>query len=369
MKAKFYLIAAAACAALAACSKNEVAPVDVDQEITFQAVVNKASTKALINDATYPTNLPFGSFAYFYPSSSSFGTEAKLYINNAEVKDTLLATSGKVWTTNPAYYWPKNGKLTFYSYSPYATLNSIVTCNTSDGIVIKNYDVSLNQTVDVMVADRKDDLQANGANASYTGVPTIFRHKLAQVVDFKIKTKERYATGDLSTPAIGDKFFFLNEIKIGNIAYKGDFKSGVKPSSSSIGEWTKTADRISTPYIWYKSTTTEATPFANNDVTSPKPIANGYLLVLPQTMTDKGSNSITSVEYLELKYTIRTFWGTNASDYSDESVTQLIDLKTVSAAWEINKKYTYNITVGLDQIYWAPSVEVWENGSTSTIEF
>ena len=366
MKAKFYLIAAAACAALAACSKNEVAPVDVDQEITFQAVVNKASTKALINDATYPTNLPFGSFAYFYPSS--FGTDTKLYINNAEVKNNSSATSGSAWTTDPAYYWPKNGKLTFYSYSPYETLKSIVTCDTSNGIVISDYDVNANQTVDVMIADRKDDQQANGSNASYTGVPTIFRHKLAQVVDFKIRTKQNYAIGTLSTPAIGDKFFFLNKITIGNIAYKGNFKSGVNPSSSSIGEWTKTTDRISTPYTWYESTTTEATPFANNDVTSPKN-ANGYLLVLPQTMTDKGSNSITSVEYLELKYTIRTFWGTNASNYSDESVTQLIDLKTVSSAWEINKKYTYNITVGLDQIYWAPSVEVWENGSTSTIEF
>ena len=46
---KFFYLAVAACAALAACSKNEVTPVDVDQQITFQAVVNKASTKALID--------------------------------------------------------------------------------------------------------------------------------------------------------------------------------------------------------------------------------------------------------------------------------------------------------------------------------
>ena len=43
MKAKFYLIAAAACAALAACSKNEVAPVDVDQQITYQTIETKAA--------------------------------------------------------------------------------------------------------------------------------------------------------------------------------------------------------------------------------------------------------------------------------------------------------------------------------------
>lgn len=361
---KFFYLAVAACAALAACSKNEVTPVDVDQQITFQAVVNKASTKALIDNTTYPLNLPFGSFAFFYPNN--FGTETSLYINNAEVKNSSSLSSGQAWTTNPAYYWPKNGKLTFYSYSPY-TIHSEVSCNATAGIKITNHDVDANQTVDVMVADRVDDQSANGNNAGYDGVPTVFRHKLAQVVDFKIKTNSAFATGTTDAPAIGDKFFFLNKITIGNIAYKGTLEAILEPNSTNIGSWTKTDDKKD--YVWYQSANTTDTRFSETEISSPKSLSNGYLLVLPQEMTDKGSGEATSVEYLKLNYTIRTFWGTNPTDYSDESVEQVIDLRSVSQKWEINKKYTYTIGVSLNQIYWAPSVEVWEDGSTTGISF
>ena len=45
---KNIIIAIAAYVALAACTKNELKPVEVDQQITFQAVVNKPSTKAML---------------------------------------------------------------------------------------------------------------------------------------------------------------------------------------------------------------------------------------------------------------------------------------------------------------------------------
>ena len=369
MKAKFYLIAAAACAALAACSKNEVAPVDVDQEITFQAVVNKASTKAteIISSTTYPTNIPFGSYAYFYPSSFG-GSDTKLYINNAEVKNNSGATSGAVWTTDPAYYWPKNGKLTFYSYSPYEVLNTEVSCSYKNGLKITNHNVDANQTVDVMVADRIDNQTSNGSNAGYTGVPTVFRHKLAQVVNFRIKTSEDYSTGSIESPQIGDKFFFLNEIQINKIAYKGSFKSGENPSESNKGSWTKGVG--TKDYTWYTSSSTTEKEFSSDFVDSPKNSSlNGYLLVLPQEMTAmSATQTAKDVEHIVLKYTIRTFWGTGASEYSDEAVVQTVDLKTITDSWVINKKYTYDITVSLDKIYWAPSVINWEP-ETDVINF
>lgn len=362
---KSLIIAGLACLALAACTKNEVVSVAPDQEITFQTAINKASTRALIPSTAYPTDVPFGTFAYFYPNT--FGTETKLYINNAEVKNTTLATSGTAWTTTPAYYWPKNGKLTFYSYSPY-TISSEVSCDYSTtGLKITNHDVDAQQDVDVMVADRKDNQTANGANAGYTGVPTVFRHKLAQVVNFKIKTDTDYSTGTIDSPAIGDKFFFLNEIQINKIAYTGTFESTVNPSESAKGSWTKTSS--TKDYTWYTSGTTTGTAFENSFVESPKTIANGYLLVLPQEMTAKtGTQTNADVEHIVLKYTIRTFWGTGTSDYSDESVEQTVDLKTITGSWDINKKYTYDITVSLNQIYWAPSVVEWET-DTDTISF
>ena len=71
----YLFIAAAACVALAACTKNEVKPVEVDQEITFQAVVNKASTKAMIDGITYDPGNTFGTvFFTFHKTSTVFCT-------------------------------------------------------------------------------------------------------------------------------------------------------------------------------------------------------------------------------------------------------------------------------------------------------
>lgn len=353
---------AAACVALAACSKNEVKVNVPDQEITFQTVVGKASSKAIVSTSTYPTDVPFGTFAYFYPST--FGEDTQLYISNAEVKNTTSATSGDAWTTDPAYYWPKQGKLTFYSYSPY-TIKDKVSCDETKGLKINNYDVDANQDVDVMVADRVDDQTQNGNHAGYNGVPTEFRHKLAQVVSFTVTTKDDYAKGTTTAPKVGDKFFFVKEIKIGNIAYKGTFESSLKPSLSDKGSWTKTTDKKD--YTWYSNTTGEQ--FSKTNSASPSTITNNYLLVLPQKMTDKGEGNVTDVEYIQITYDIHTYWGTGTNEYSKETVTQSVDLKSVSASWEVNNKYSYNITVGLNQIYWAPSVVAWEDGTTTTITF
>lgn len=362
---KYFYLAVAACVALAACSKNEVTPIDVDQEITFQTVVNKASSRAMIDDTTYPVALPFGTFAYYYTGTYADAT-TKNYIVNSEVKNETAAISGLAWTTVTPYYWPKSGKLAFYSYSPY-TISSSVTCDTSDGIKISNWDVNDNQTVDVMVADFQKDKTKNDSYADFTGVPTIFRHKLAQVVKFRIKTDMDYSTGTLTAPQIGDKYFFLDGIKIGKIAYKGTFTSGQEPSSTAKGSWDKTADRVDTPYVWYTESAPDETEFDNNFKVSPCDLPGDYLLVLPQEMTAKAnaSDPATTVEYVELNYTIRTFWGDGTGDYSDDEVTYQIDLKTITGAWEINKKYSYDITVSLNQIYWAPSVAEWETDTDS----
>ncbi len=390
---KVLFIAVAASVAFAACTKNEVRSVESqqDRQITFQAVVNKASTKAVnentfTNNAVYPSSSTFGTFAYFYTTTFTTGaTASDTYINNAEVKhkysvESNTSSPANGWTTDTPYYWPKQGKLTFYSYSPYSiNTGDNVSCDIASadpqGIKISSWDVDANQTVDIMIADRIDDQTNNTADGTtgWNGVPTVFRHKLAQVVAFNVKTKSNYATGSAASPAIGDKYFYLQSIEIGNVAYKGGFTSGIQPSSTNIGSWTKTSDKVNVPYVWYNNDTgnTTATAIDNSGITSPKSGSintNGYLLVLPQEMTAKsGSETDYNVEYIEIVYTIRTFWGTGVSDYSDETVTQTVDLKSVSPKWEINKLYTYNITISLDQIYWDPSVVDWEDGTTTNI--
>ena len=368
------LFALAAGVALAACTKNEVKPVDVDQEITFQAVVDKAATKVgtFDNGVTYPIDRPFGTFAFFYTTSGGYSKDAPKYIDNAKVENTASATSNKEWTTNPKYYWPKQGYLTFMSYSPYNELNTIVTCApTADALAeikIPNWDVDANQNVDIMIADRVDNQTTNGSNAGYTGVPTVFRHKLAQLVKFSVKTKEDFGNLNSGAPQAGSKLFFLKKIELQDIVTNGSFSSGIEPSSSNIGIWTPATSPADKDYIWYNNTADPLVQGSNYEFnTTPVALSsgtiknNGYLLVRPQTFEASDTKKI------EITYVIRSY--TSTSDYSDETVVQSFNIHSATPSWDINKKYSFTITVDLDQIYWAPSVENWTDGSSTGVEF
>ena len=373
-KVSFFALAAGV--ALAACTKNEVKPVDVDQEITFQAVVDKAATKAgtFENSVKYPIDRPFGTFAFFYTRSGGYTKAAPKYIDNAQVTNPTSGTSGSAWTTNPKYYWPKQGYLTFMSYSPYNELNTIVTCApTAEAmaeIKIPDWDVDAHQTVDIMIADRVDNQNANGTNDTYNGVPTVFRHKLAQIVKFSIKTKEDFRNLDASgDPQAGSKLFFLKKIELQDIVTNGSFSSGVKPSNEddAIGIWTDVSPLATKDYTWYENTADPLVKggdceFNTNAVAlSSGPIKNnGYLLVRPQSFTANDTKKI------EITYVIRSY--TSASDSSDETVVQSFNIHSATPSWDINKKYSFTITVDLDQIYWAPSVENWDDGTSTGVE-
>ena len=374
---KVLFFALAAGVALVACTKNEVKPVEVDQEITFQAVVDKAATKAgtFDNGVKYPTDRPFGTFAFFYTTFDGYSKNAPKYIDNAKVENTSRVNTGSAWTTNPKYYWPKQGYLTFMSYSPYDKLNSIVKCEAETDalaeIKIPNWDVDTNQTVDIMIADRVDNLKANGTNTNdtYNGVPTVFRHKLAQIVEFSVQTKENFGNLDVNgDPQAGSKLFFLQKIEIQNIVTNGTFSSGVKPSNEvgAIGIWTNVDPLATNSYDWYVNSETDlvkggayefnTTPVALSSGTIKN---NGYLLVRPQTFAASDNKKI------EITYVIRSY--TSATAYSDETVVQSFNIHSATPSWDINKKYSFTITVDLNQIYWAPSVEDWEDGTSTEV--
>ena len=367
---KYLLIAATACLALAACTKNEVRPVNVDQEITFQTVVDKAATKGgtFDNGVTYPIDRPFGTFAFFYTSHDGYTKDAPKYIDNAKVENTSGANTGSAWTTNPKYYWPKQGYLTFMSYSPYEDLHDIVTSAPTDNalaeIKLPNWDVNANQDVDIMIADRVDNQTTNGNNAGYTGVCTVFRHKLAQIVEFSVQTKYDFRNLKAGAPQAGSKLFFLKKIEIQDIVTNGTFSSGVKPSNEAdaIGIWTNVDPLAKKNYTWYENTAnplvqggdyefnTTAVALSSGTIEE-----NGYLLVRPQTF------AATDNKKIEITYVIRSY--TSDSAYSDETVVQSFNIHSATPSWDINKKYSFTITVDLNQIYWAPSVVDWESES------
>lgn len=362
------IVAAFASAILAGCTKNEVRVDMPDQAISFTTAVGANSTKAMIDDTAYPTDETFGTYAYYLPTGQTWSGnagDAKLYIPQSEVKYTAApSTSGYNWTTETLYYWPSAGSLTFFSFSPWS-INTSVECNTTDGIEITGWDVDANQTVDVMVADVAADMTANEENGGYKGVPTVFRHKLSQIVAFKFNTDKDYTNGNGDgTWAAGDKQIVVTGISINSIATKGKFTSGPNPSVTSIGNWTDQSE--DNTYIWYEDatgTTIEynVSSYATAVTPNKAPATNGYLLVLPQTFGD--------TETITLNYTIKTY---NGTAWVNDEVTKSIKLKDIHAAsgaatgseaFEMNKKITYNFTIGLNRIYWAPSVVNWDEES------
>lgn len=354
---KNIIIALAACVALAACTKNEPKPVVVDQQITFQAVVNKPSSKALLTDTSYPTTATFGTVAYKVK-----GVNSELYIPVSEVKYT--AGSPAYWSTEAAYYWPKESgsSLTFYSYSPFnysetGTPTAIPVTAAATGLTFTDYSVKEHQETDLMVADKKDNQTSNTAttNSWAAGVPTVFHHMLAQIVAINFQTVENasvtpavvkdYANGHSTTGAYvaGDKQFVVTGVYFEKFNEQGTLTAGASQSWASTGS-------VTDSYTWY-SNTSDPAKFIGGQCTP----RNTYYLVLPQTHSDDAK--------LHVKYEIHTY--TSASAYATEKMDVSVPLKNLNASWEMNKKYTYTLNIDLDRIYWDPKVTEWTPGTGS----
>lgn len=363
---KWIIVAALATAILASCTKNEVRVDAPDQAISFTTAVGANSTKAMIDGTSYPKDETFGTFAFYLPDGQSWfanNADAELYIPESEVKH-VTAQTGYEWTTDTEYYWPTAGSLTFFSYSPH-DINANVDCSSStNGIVISNYNVDEHQEDDVMVADVCADQTTNGTNNGLTGVPTVFRHKLAQIVAFQFNTEEDY--GAANTSQAGDKEIIVTGISINDLRTTGTYQSGRMVGAASLGNWQDWTG--SKDYIWYAAADADSgveieyndggyTTSVGTDGTGA--VTNNYLLVLPQPFSDNDTQVIT------LNYTIRTY--TSDKDYTDDDVTFSIPLYDIhgEAGFLMNKKITYNFTIGLDRIWWAPSVADWENETHS----
>lgn len=382
------LLAAAAIAALAGCSKVEVKSVDeAPARISWNAVVGKHSTKAPVEGTTFSTGHSFKTFAFYNANGTAWPTGASLYIDNQEVSYHAAAVApfeANSWHTGTVNYWPRQGSLTFFSYSfanKPVSFAGTLTCTAAEGLKLVGYDVNEtdNKNSDFMVADIKDGQRQNTTNAAGAekGVPTIFRHALTQIVGFYVKTENNYKGAALEA---GSKVIEVKSIKIVKAYSKGDY--------------TMTNDAVTRTESWGNqsdSKTYEYTPVAGKSEalnTTAAELVNEQKIFLPQHFTASGYTytagasllqkslerqtpaykaAVAAVGHIELNYTIKTY--TDATNFSKEEVTELIALEEIGN-WGINKKITYNIKIDLSSniIYWDPTVVAWdEENQTVTI--
>lgn len=316
----------------------------------------------------YPTTVPFVSSAFYLEDGKTWAanhSEAKPYIENA-----TISFNGTNWyDADHAYYWPRAGKLTFFSYSPKAIKDyTQIEIDRNNGITIPDWDVNDHQDVDIMIADVQTDQTANQNVGTHTGVPTIFRHALSKISRFTFNLHKDYANGHSSgSYANGDIVFILKSIVIKNMPQKGTY-SNTMPSESNIGAWNKAADGVYS-YTWYSNASGITIPYSES---TPLPIpANGLssfseLYVLPQLYpADDGPS-------LEITYTKRTY-GENGSATNTQvkaSVSFYDLFASTGNRLVINRNLTFNIVFNIDSnlITWAPDQQDWD-GSDFKIDF
>ena len=353
----FYV--AAACAALASCVKNEVRVNAPDKEITFQTVSTKAGGAAFENDKH------FFSYAYFLEKDKTWDPDfasAKPYIDKAVITYEPGAATGKGhWAAKDNYYWPKQGSLTFFAWTdntihhptsnpaPSVGTGATVTCAPKTGIKIENYSVMDNLNKDILVAeiakDKKNNETVTGRDWS-EGVPTVFRHALAKV-EFKVNKKIDYPNVE----------FRVRKITLTKVSTRGTFTQCQSTPNENWGWSGWGLQKDLTVFTGDEEVT--ATDYAGtyNELT---PSATDYHIVLPQVLKDKTDPTIT------IEYEIITSYVTG--NPVTETVTETKDLKDIyKSDWECNKKYVLGITLGLNEIYWDPSIEGWENGDVTNI--
>lgn len=337
---KFLFIAAMASVALVSCVKNEVIPVNEEgQEITFMTA---PVTKALGADkSAFNTSNHFTSWAYYTGDTDwAYPIGATNWIDGAEIQ----YMTDKWKNSTKSYYWPKdNGKLTFFAFSDNtnapALTDATVSCASNTGVVISSFDVTQNVNVDLLVADPAKNQKANTSPATYltTGVPTLFRHKLANV-EFKIK----YALDD-----DGVTDFTLTSIYLKGLNTTGTYTQYDGVFSDEVGKWELTS---ATGDIKYTDETADFTTGAYDLETN----ADQHYF-MPQAFD--------GTQKIEVVYSAK---GTGAG----KTHTLEGDLKTIFGAdgWQIGKRYICTITIGADEILWDPAVQNWdETGFTTTL--
>ena len=364
---KYFILAAAALVTLASCMKN-----DIDQtsqkgrEINFSTVTGKA-TKAPITDnyfnhnngafGVYAAYLATGTWSANYPTSKIYmGTN-----NGAGVSVTYSDDSDRIWKPASTYYWPLEGNLTFFAYWPY-TLDPDYTEGTNQlNFGTFTVESTVANQVDVLVSSFAENQIQN--TASYTdgsvtsavnGVPIQFNHMLSQVVFTAAAATDVYSNG-LS--------FKINNITVGARGTSASM-SVVPGSTPSWADPTALTAYTVIDEAFPNAATTGGVA-ANWLTASQSAQIGGALLMIPNSdfngvndTDDNKEENNNDDEYVSVTYTL---YRMNDGLAMGQKTIKfwLNDNQGTVDNWEAGKKYTYQLTIGLEKIYFAPVVSSW----------
>ena len=353
---KLFFIAAIASAALVSCTKNEVAPIAQDQEITFATPVVGNLTKVAGEIGTnYDKNEKFVVFGWYCEEDSFNPANASVYMNavtvqhNGDINASVDAGDQGAWEPVTTFYWPKNGKLTFSAYSPLDATShcTAVDCDKTTGLHLTDFTVQLDPAYqyDLLYSDRAyNKTTSNGEmNAMYDGVDSQFRHALSSI-HVNVKNDKTYPAGTIT----------VNKIELQNVYCTADFKenltSGTESESATSSAW-EAFDNEQTVVLGQ----------TNQEVVYDKAKYGTTALLIPQTFAHS-----TKTVSLYVEYTIKNEDGSVLPQKATFKLNEYtgtiggVDAGLLTQ-WTKGYRYTYNLTFGLTEVYFAPSVETWKD--------
>ena len=353
---KKLIVLFSAVAALAACSKNEVVPAVSGENVEISY---KVAPRTKADPQTFDTKNVFASWAYYLPSGKSWESnfkDAQIYFGeeNAHGVEISYDKDKNVWKNKTtSYYWPKEGKLTFFAYS----LNSKsltnkfgndthFTClnHESQYGIFGSLNLDIHPNTDFLVADIASDKTANENVYDFNGVPTLFKHKLSRV-KFAVKKKSDYPGATIT----------LNSITFKNLVNVMTYSQFWKDANNDIIQDYIATEGASRSNQEYTKTDFEVSSTAF----VPVPNEVRYIYI-PQDF--KNVTDATKIATIEVKYTVTLKKGTSETDKGiAETYTKTLKVKDIFDSWEIGKRYTFNLIFSLDEIKWAPAVGDWED--------
>lgn len=360
---RLFIIASLAILAVG-CQKTEIQN-EVQTPIGFSTEVGK-QTRAIVDGADYGTTQPFAVYAYGHQTVTS--EVVTKVMDNVEV-----SYQAPTWKpTVGSYYWPNDPRTTmnFYAFSPYIkrpatqevaasadpTVDDVdkvmsvssLSHTENEGLVFTGYTHS-NMYVDFMAATSvigatyaHSDGNPRG-NETAGKVPITFNHMMTQIL-FKVTTDKVY---DGIT-------FTVESITLNNINNTADYNDG---------DWTPSG---SASYTIFPAAAANgaaadedeiALVSAQGQVTTMTTIG---VTMIPQELVasveaDNSGAGAVAGQSFTIVYRIA---GTGVAS---ETVSKTVDLAVTGGVneWNNNKKITYTVKIGLNEITFEPSVATW----------
>lgn len=364
-------------ASLTACVKDnpKEAGCGAPQEIVFDHPIVAASRSKAISgsiEGTFPQGQDFKVWAFY--SAGQFDRwdvpgSGQLYMNGVTVSYNPGIDDGTegagAWNSNPSYWWPKSGKLTFAACAP-ATIAASDVSYGENGLTISEFTVDSDPTkqIDIMYSERSiNKTGSTGTNTTYDGVDIVFNHALSSI-RFKARANFNYSGEEATT--------YITGIRLVNVYERGNFNENIRTddqtSYSSSPSWSGHSSQKN-----YQGMPSGIVQEIGNSIVD---VESGDidLILLPQEF-DHGSAGHVMIEVTykqglsgEVKTATIDLVNGNDTDGDGTGDDYFYDGAKRITGWEPGKRYTYTLTFGRYKILFTPTVVSWVNRENDAIE-